>query len=44
METKFTEETIDKVIKDLDKDYIEGLSLLGGEPFRTCKTKKDYYH
>ena len=29
---KFTQETIDKVLKDLDHDYIEGLSLLGGEP------------
>lgn len=29
---KFTEETIDKIINLLDKDYITGLSLLGGEP------------
>lgn len=29
---EFTEETINKILKDLDKDYIEGLSLLGGEP------------
>lgn len=29
---KFTQETIDEIIKDLDKDYIEGLTLLGGEP------------
>ena len=29
---KFTEDTINQVIKDLDHDYIEGLSLLGGEP------------
>ena len=29
---QFTQETIDKVLKDLDHDYIEGLSLLGGEP------------
>ena len=29
---KFTDETIDKVIKDLDKDYVSGLTLLGGEP------------
>ena len=28
----FTQETIDKILKDLDKDYIEGLTLLGGEP------------
>ena len=29
---KFTDETIDKVLQDLDHDYIAGLSLLGGEP------------
>ncbi len=29
---KFTEETMDTIIKDLDKDYISGLTLLGGEP------------
>ena len=29
---EFTQETIDQVLKDLDHDYIEGLSLLGGEP------------
>ena len=29
---KFTEETIDRIIDLLDKDYITGLSLLGGEP------------
>ena len=29
---EFTDETIDKILKDLDRDYIEGLSLLGGEP------------
>ncbi len=36
---EFTEETIDKVIKDLDKDYIEGLSLLGGEPLEHANQK-----
>lgn len=30
--TPFTQETIDKVLNILDKDYIEGLTLLGGEP------------
>ena len=29
---EFTDETIDEIIKDLDHDYIDGLSLLGGEP------------
>lgn len=28
----FTQECIDKVLKELDKPYIKGLSLLGGEP------------
>ena len=29
---EFTDETIEKVLKACDKDYIEGLSMLGGEP------------
>ena len=29
----FTEDTITEIINALDKDYINGLSLLGGEPF-----------
>ena len=29
---EFTEETVNEIIKDLDKDYISGLTLLGGEP------------
>ena len=29
---EFTEETIEEIMKDLDHDYIDGLSLLGGEP------------
>ncbi len=36
---EFTEETINKVLKDLDKDYIEGLSLLGGEPLEHANQK-----
>lgn len=36
---EFTEETINKVLKDLDKDYIEGLSLLGGEPLEYSNQK-----
>lgn len=29
---EFTDETIDKVLKLCDKEYIAGLSILGGEP------------
>lgn len=29
---KFDENTIETLLKELDKDYVEGLSLLGGEP------------
>ena len=29
---EFTEETINSILKDLDHEYISGLSLLGGEP------------
>lgn len=29
---KFDDEAIEEVLKDMDHDYIEGLSLLGGEP------------
>ncbi len=29
---EFTDETIEKVLKLCDKEYIEGLSILGGEP------------
>ena len=29
---EFTEEEIDKVMKELDHPYVSGLSLLGGEP------------
>lgn len=36
---EFTEETINKILKDLDKDYIEGLSLLGGEPLEHINQK-----
>lgn len=36
---EFTEETVNKVLKDLDKDYIEGLSLLGGEPLEHTNQK-----
>ncbi len=36
---EFNQETIDEVLKDLDKDYIEGLSLLGGEPLEHSNQK-----
>ncbi len=36
---EFNQETIDQVLKDLDKDYIEGLSLLGGEPLEHANQK-----
>lgn len=29
----FTRETVEEILTELDKDYIKGLSLLGGEPF-----------
>lgn len=29
---EFTEETINRVLELCDKDYVEGLSILGGEP------------
>ena len=29
---KFTENTVNEIMNDLDHDYVEGLSLLGGEP------------
>ena len=29
---EFTEETVNEIMKELDHDYVEGLSLLGGEP------------
>lgn len=36
---EFNQETIDKILNDLDKDYIEGLSLLGGEPLEYVNQK-----
>ena len=30
--TEFTEETADDILESLEPDYIEGLTLLGGEP------------
>lgn len=37
---EFTEETINEIIKDLDHDYVEGLSLLGGEPLEPENQKE----
>ena len=31
--TEFTDETIKEIINEFENDYLEGLSLLGGEPF-----------
>ena len=36
---EFTEETIDEIIEDLKPDYIDGLSLLGGEPIELQNQK-----
>ena len=36
---EFTEEEIDKVIKELDHPYVSGLSLLGGEPLEHINQK-----
>ncbi len=35
----FTEDTIEEILKDLDKDYISGLTLLGGEPLEPANQK-----
>lgn len=39
--TVWTEETTEEVISYLDKDQIEGLSILGGEPFQNVNDLKD---
>ena len=38
----FTKEVEDSIIKSLDSDYIDGLSLLGGEPFEPENQKALY--
>jgi len=35
---KYTEETKEKILKLLEKPYIKGFSLLGGEPFDNLQT------
>ena len=49
---KFTDETIDRIVNLLDKNYITGLSILGGEPLepvnqqglvKLVKTVKDKF-
>ena len=37
--TLFTEETEEKILKLLDRPYIRGLSLLGGEPMEVANQK-----
>lgn len=36
---KFTEEDIERIIKELDHPYVSGLSLLGGEPLEYTNQK-----
>ena len=38
----FTEEVEDEILKSLESDYIDGLSLLGGEPFEPSNQKVLY--
>ncbi|WP_430603395.1 anaerobic ribonucleoside-triphosphate reductase activating protein [Enterococcus sp. DIV0724b] len=43
----FTKELEDKIIEDLSHDYVQGLTLLGGEPFlntAVCLTVADRIH
>ena len=49
---EFTDETLKQLCSFLDKDYIQGLSILGGEPLEPeneptvaalCKTVKHFY-
>lgn len=35
----FTKETEDVILKELEKSYYKGLTLLGGEPFERCNQK-----
>ena len=35
----YTEETEQEILEALDKSYIAGLSLLGGEPFEPCNQR-----
>ena len=35
----FTQDTIDSIIESLKPDYIQGLTLLGGEPFEYSNQK-----
>ena len=37
---KFTEKQENEVLKDLDHDYISGLSLLGGEPLKPSNQER----
>lgn len=35
----YTEDTEEEILQALDKEYIAGLSLLGGEPFEPCNQR-----
>ena len=35
----YTEQTEEEILQALDKEYIAGLSLLGGEPFEPCNQR-----
>ncbi len=37
--SEYTEETESKIMKLLERGYIEGFSLLGGEPFEPCNQR-----
>ncbi len=37
--SEYTEETESKILKLLERGYIEGFSLLGGEPFEPCNQR-----
>lgn len=37
--SEYTEETEEKIMKLLSRGYIEGFSLLGGEPFEPCNQR-----
>ena len=37
--SEYTEETESKIMKLLERSYIEGFSLLGGEPFEPCNQR-----
>ena len=38
---EFTDETINYILELMDKDYIDGLTLLGGEPFEKVNQREE---